>query len=302
MLQHIELRFDSARVQREIRKRDSQLRVSERLQGLSPDEQIACLIAERALGAIATANDVRPRQGAVDAFLDYPDGRRAALEVTQLATDGGASRQLGELLRRDGSGWPSPGKWWWNVQIGHPRDLPRLRKIFNKIVLLCESVGVKEPGRLRRLPWAEIDDDVRWLVEDSSVQMWGHPNRLATDDHRVPKSIVTQPSAAVCPDEPFNELDDALSAAFEITNIQRHLTKLRRTQADERHLFLVVDMYDLPFTLFDALVFGDRLPAGAPALPDDLTHLWLAPESCRRVLIGTSAGWDETRDIPLGDI
>jgi hypothetical protein len=55
--------------------------------------------------------------------------------------------------------------------------------------------------------------------------------------------------------------------------------------------------YDLPFCLFGALGFGDRLPAGVPGLPDGLTHLWLAPEYCRRVLIGTSGGWAETRDI-----
>ena len=84
----------------------------ERLQGLDPDEQIACLIAERALGATATANDVPPRQGAVDAFLDYPDGRRGAFEVTQLAADGGASLHLDSLLEQDGYGWPLPGKWW----------------------------------------------------------------------------------------------------------------------------------------------------------------------------------------------
>jgi hypothetical protein len=267
----------------------------ERLGGLDEVEQTACLIAERALGAKATPYDVAGRQGAVEAFLDYPDGRRGAFEVTHLATDDGASFQLQSLLGSEGYRWLSPGKWWWTIQIGHPRDLPRLRKVFDKIVLLCESVGVREP---RHLPSAETDDDVRWLVEESSVQMRGHPNRLATDEHRVPRSLITQPAVGGFPDGAFNGLDDALSAAFDTTNIQRHLTKLRRTQADERHLFLVVDVYDLPFTLFDALVFGDRLPAGAPALPHDLTHLWLAPVSCRRVLIGTSAGWDETRDIP----
>lgn len=113
----------------------------DRLDGLDPVEHIACRIAERALGAIATANDMAPRQGAVDAFLDYTDGRRGAFEVTQLATDGGASLQLDSLLGRDGFGWPLPGKWWWTIEIGHPRDLPQLRNIFDKIVLLCESVG-----------------------------------------------------------------------------------------------------------------------------------------------------------------
>jgi hypothetical protein len=72
--------------------------VLERLHGLDHVEQIACRIAERTVGAMATTNDVAPRQSAVDAFLDYPDGRRGAFEVTQLATDGGASDQLDSLL------------------------------------------------------------------------------------------------------------------------------------------------------------------------------------------------------------
>jgi hypothetical protein len=37
----------------------------ERLEGLDEVEQTACLIAERALGAVATAYEVAGRQGAV---------------------------------------------------------------------------------------------------------------------------------------------------------------------------------------------------------------------------------------------
>jgi hypothetical protein len=72
---------------------------------------------------------VPTKQGVVDAFLDYPDGHRGAFEVTQLATDGGNSLQLESLLARDGHEWPLPGKWWWTINIEHPRDLPSLRKI-----------------------------------------------------------------------------------------------------------------------------------------------------------------------------
>jgi hypothetical protein len=249
---------------------------------------------ERTLGAVATANDVAPRQGAVDAFLDYPDGRRGAFEVTQLATDGGASLHLDSLLARDGFGWPLPGKWWWTIEIEDRRDLPRLRNIYAKIIRRCESVGVTHP---RHLPMAEVDADVRWLVRESSVQMQGHPTVAATDGHRVRRTMINQRSTWGGSDETFSQLDEALSTAFDTTLIQRHLAKLRRTQADERHLFLVVGLYDLDFSLFDALGSSDRLPAGAPALPDGLTHLWLAPVYCHRVLIGTSAGWAETRDI-----
>jgi hypothetical protein len=80
-------------------------------------------------------------------------------------------------------------------------------------------------------------------------------------------------------------------------HIQSHVAKLKRTPADERHLFLVVGVYDWSFSLFDALGSGERLPGGAPALPEGLTHLWLAAEYCWRVLIGTSEAWAETRDI-----
>jgi hypothetical protein len=161
--------------------------VLERLAGLDEDEQTACLIAERTLGATATAYDVPPRQGAVDAFLDYPDGRRGAFEVTWLAADGGASLHLGSLLKRDSVRWPLPGKWWWTVKVGHPRDLPRLRDIYTKIVLLCENVGVTDP---RRLALDDIDEDVRWLVEESSVQMEGYPDVPATDR----RAMITPPS------------------------------------------------------------------------------------------------------------
>jgi hypothetical protein len=129
----------------------------ERLEGLDEVEQTACLIAERALGAVATAYDVAGRQGAVEALLDYPDGRRGAFEVTQLATDRGASLQLASLLKQDRFRLPLPGKWWWTIKIGHPRDRPRLRSIFAKTALLCESVGVMLAGPV------DLDELDRWM-------------------------------------------------------------------------------------------------------------------------------------------
>jgi len=51
--------------------------------------------------------------------------------------------------------------------------------------------------------------------------------------------MVTQPSVWGGEDETFSLLDEALSTAFDITHIQDHVAKLRRTQADERHLSLL---------------------------------------------------------------
>jgi hypothetical protein len=267
----------------------------ERLKGLDELEQTACLIAERALGARATPYDVAGRQGAVDAFLDYSDGRRGAFEVTQLAADDGASLHLDSLLKRDGYGWPLPGQWWWTINIRDPKDLLRLPSVYAKIIRVCESVGVTQP---QHLPMAEVDADVRWLVLESSVRMKGHPEVPATDEHRTRRAVITPPSTWGGSDETFSQLDEALSTAFGMDHIRGHLDKLRRTQADERHLFLVVGVRDLAFSLFGALGFDDNLPAGAPALPNGLTHLWLAPVYGHRVLIGTAPGWAETRDRP----
>ncbi len=66
--------------------------MSDRLEGLSPQEKAACLIAEKVLGAVATPWDVDGRQGVVDAMLTLPGGARAAFEVTALAAVG-ASKQ-----------------------------------------------------------------------------------------------------------------------------------------------------------------------------------------------------------------
>jgi hypothetical protein len=191
-------------------------------------------------------------------------------------------------------GWPLPGKWWWTIKIEDLAvDLRRLRNIYAKIILACESVGVKEP---RRLPLAAIDGDVRWLVK-KSVRMQGYPSVPANDAHGPRRATIDRLSTWGGSEEIFSQLDEALSTAFEAKLIQRHLAKLMRTGADERHLFLVVGVRDLPFSLFSALGFEKDLPAGAPALPDGLTHLWLAPEYGHRVLFGTPAGWVETRDI-----
>jgi len=50
-----------------------------------------------------------------------------------------------------------PGKWWWTIKIGHPRDRPRLRSIFAKTALLCESVGVMLAGPV------DLDELDRWM-------------------------------------------------------------------------------------------------------------------------------------------
>jgi hypothetical protein len=56
--------------------------VTDARDGLDNAERLACRVAERVTGATARAWDIEGRNGVVDAFLDYADGRTCAFEVT----------------------------------------------------------------------------------------------------------------------------------------------------------------------------------------------------------------------------
>lgn len=260
----------------------------DRLEGLSAQEKAACLVAEKVLGAVATAWDVNGRQGVVDAMLALPDGRQAAFEVTAVAADG--ALQLDALLGDDDFTWPSPGRWWWTIRVGSRRDLPRLRDSYRRIALLCEAVGATRPEQL----WdrgGNVDRDVAWLVDESSSGMWGHSDVPAVDEDRVRNTLVVPAGRGGGVDHSLSGLAQALSEVFDEPHIQRHVDKLAHAEGDEKHLFIPLHRSALPFAVADGLWTGTVLPPAPPPLPAEVTHLWLAPELGRRVLLWTPEGW-----------
>ena len=264
--------------------------MTDRLKGLSRQEKAACLIAERVLGAVAAPWDVDGRQGVVDAMLTLPDGRQAAFEVTALAAVG--ALQTDALLGQDDFGWPPPGQWWWTIQVGSPRDLPRLKTAYGRIALLCEAAGVSRPEQLW-LRHEDVDPDVAWLVEESTSDMLGHPDVAAVDGDKVRYTMVVPAARGGGVDHSLAGLRQALAEAFAVPPMPRHLEKLTRTEADERHLFIPVHRTALPFAVADGLWAGAALPPEPPPLPAAVTHLWLAPALGRRVLLWTPRGWQE---------
>lgn len=267
--------------------------MTDSLDELDPAERLACRVAERVSGARARAWDVKgvtDRTGAVDAFLDYPDGRLAAFEVTRIASDEKALH-LEYLLGKAGFQWPLPGRWWWELWISDVRDLPRLRQCFEKVVLLCEAANVTRPEHLGLADTDNLDDDVLWLVEESSVSLHGYPNVPAVDGDRVRKAQVTPAGNGGMVDDSLSGLNDALADAFSARHLPGHVAKLARTPADEKHLFAIVHQTDLRFEVASALMFGTTVPEGPAWLPAGISHLWLAPQFSRRVLVGTSSGW-----------
>jgi len=251
-------------------------------------EKAACLLAVRVLEAAeAEAWDVDGRQGVVDAVLTLRDGRKAAFEVTNLAAEG--ALKLAMLLAKDNHKWPLPGDWWWNIEVGSLEDLRRLKQCYENIILICEHAGEPYPYQIAWEPSAH--PDLQWLVSESSSQMTGYPNQLAKD-LKNPGAMVVPVAGGGFIDESLSGFANALSAAFKSPNIEKHFEKLAKADADERHLFIPLHDSALPFSISSELVFEDTLPPDPPPLPDSVTHLWLAPEGSRRVLLWSrDAGW-----------
>jgi hypothetical protein len=257
------------------------------LQSLSRQEREACLIAEKALGAVAEAWDGGGRQGAVDAMLTLRDGRTAAFEVTNLAARG--ALHTASLLARDNHRWPLPGKWFWDIQVDSPSDLERLKATYEKIILICEAAGVADPDRLGWEPSADLD--LRWLVQESKSSMVGHPNHLAKD-MKKPGAMVVSASGGGFIDESMSGFALELGNAFESHHIATHFKKLAQADTDERHLFIALHDSALPFSIASELMFGETLPPGPPPVPHYISHLWLAPAFSRRVLLWSQTeGW-----------
>lgn len=255
------------------------------LQGLARQEREACLIAERSLGAVAEAWDVGGRQGAVDAMLTLPDGRRAAFEVTNLAAKG--ALYTASILARDNHTWRHPGKWFWTINVGSAEDLERLRNNYDKIILLCEAAG--EPYPERRLGWdPAADPELQWLVQSSST-MWGNPDIPAQGRG----AMVVPAAGGGFVDETLAGFAAELGKAFESRHIASHFHKLAEADTEERHLFIALHDSALPFNITSGLTFGETLPCASPPVPDFITHLWLAPAFSRRVLLWSrTKGWD----------
>ena len=258
-----------------------------RLEGLTEQEQAACLIAECSLGAVAQAWDVGGREGAVDAMLTLRDGRTAAFELTALAAEGAI--QTARLLARDEHRWPLPGDWWWTIEVGSPRDLPRAPAELIKNILICEAAEVTHPDSITWSPSA--DSDLQWLVQQSSCNMIGHPESLAKN-MRTPGAMVVPRTSGGFVDKSMSGFADALGAAFENPHIPRHFEKLEKANGVERHLFIALHDSLSRSSISSELMFDDALPSESTPLPDYITHLWLAPGFSRRVLLWSEPeGW-----------
>jgi hypothetical protein len=244
-----------------------------RLDGLKHDERYAAVVVERATGARARAHDVDGRQGAHDIDLRFPDGRRAALEVTTHAGPG--VRRTHALLRRERHTWPNPGTWSWTVDLAEPSDIMRVRAVYGRAITACEAHGVTRPTDLpARVLTADLE--LRWLAEDSQSVLRGAPG-LVQANGRTPGVLVTPKARAAWVDSRLAGLPRAVTELLAVPHVARRVVKVAAaTRVDERHLFVGIGEGGLPDSLYVPLTGPlEALPTEDPEVDEPLSHLWL---------------------------
>lgn len=234
-----------------------------RLERLTRKEQAASRIAERALGAKADPWDVEGRQGAVDARLTLPDGRIAAFEVTAHAA---ASCKPTHCWGGTTNEWPSPGQWWWSIQIGSVKGAAAPARHLRGRRPSLRSACVTRSEDLRRLLLAP-DPDVDWLAMEALSSMQGHPDVPAKDGAKIRHTSVVAREGGGGVDHALAGLRKALLEALQEPNLARHLNKVANAGCDERLLFIIIRLSALPYAVLDGLAFGDRLPPNRRRCP-----------------------------------
>lgn len=229
------------------------------------DEQFAFNVVGRVLGVEVEHFDTGGRQGAVDGILHYPDGHRAALEVSSIGPESEA-KIMGALNdqrhRRD---IPDLSRVW-SVDVPNdylPRDLPKV----DAALLRCERDGF------------DSLDDALWDDESRALLTLGVSAFVVEVAGPVePKAYVHVHGPGGWEGQGIEPLPDELAAHLDAREMQDNLAKLAASGIEERHLFLMVRPSAFSFPVYDSLSFGGSPPTRPPQLPAVLTEVWLASE------------------------
>jgi hypothetical protein len=200
-------------------------------------EQIGARLVGHALGAAASKFDTNGRQSAVDFMLEWPNGRRGALEVTLVTQPASAAWQ--GMAAKEGWRWPASSGW--QFRLAGP-DMPyhRTRRAVLRAVALCDQWSVAAP---QRLP-AEVlhrDPEVEW------VNQVGELRRTSSK----PGVVLLPEVRAGFVEASTSDFTAVVESWLYLPHMPRHVEKVRSVAAvDERHLFLVPVDEVLPARFF----------------------------------------------------
>jgi hypothetical protein len=238
-------------------------------------EAIGAHLVGHALGVTTREFDADGRQAAVDFVLEWPDGRRGALEVTLITEPVTAPWQ--GLAAKESWRWPAPSRWQFRL-AGPDMSYRRTRSVVLQAVATCDEWGVDAPEDLPEHVLRE-EPDIATLHEVGDLRRNGlSPGVVILPAVRSEFVEATSPDFVLI-----------LERWLTLAHMPAHVEKTRSaTEVDERHLFLVPVDEVLP-----ARFFTNDFPAPerAPNGFEGLDGLWVWSNYWHQVLAWRGGTW-----------
>ena len=247
-------------------------------------EQIGAHLVGHALGAAVSKFDTAGRQSAVDFMLEWPNGRRGALEVTLVTSVESAAWQ--GMATKEGWRWPAPSGWEFRVN-GLDMPYQRTRRAVLRAVALCDEWKVDAPDLLA----PEVlhrNPEVDWVNEVGDLRRTS-----------LSPGVVLLPEVrAEFVEASTSDFTAVVESWLHLPHMPRHVVKVRSAAAvDEKHLFLVPVDEVLP-----ARFFTNDFPAPtrSPEGFSGLDGIWVWSNYWHQYLAWRAGTW-QWHDFPADE-
>jgi hypothetical protein len=255
-------------------------------------ELIAGNVVRRRTGADVTLQDDGRANSLPDLLIDYPDGRRAFGEVTT-TSDPTYTRTFAELTingsypRRVER--PDLARVWTVIIAGEADVRPLLADAPRLLQLLGDSEGLLED--LRQFP-ALVRSSNAGAVQLSGLGVLEAYSR-ELEEEEAGALVVMLEGISASRGPHWDALLQFVEAKLISSGWRDNREKLASSELPERHLFVEIS-FSPPGEPWFALARDRRdLPPRAPALPPEITHLWLLTNSGRCLAWWPDTGWQD---------
>jgi hypothetical protein len=208
-----------------------------------------------------------------DLTVNYPTRALAAVEITAAAAP--ASVELWKLMNDNHGGrWHVEGlRGGWLVAVIPSARQKRLQAELPLLLSALETAGIRDLQHDvdQGLPWSKVADDlgVASARQSAGTQFPGSVYLTIEEPIERRAGFVSAGSEAIA-----SWVSEFLGSVKQADV----LAKLKRSGAEERHVFVLVPGFSVaPFAVAELLIRDDPpAPAAPPLLPREVTHVWVA--------------------------
>lgn len=236
-------------------------------------EQAALAVVAAHLGVQVFLHDDQTEPGMYDLRAELGGRRFAAIEVTA-AEDERRAADFGALARGRGTVRVPQLQSGWLVYLREGAKIREVKRRLPTLLVEMERAGLTE--LVTSSGWFGED------LEDLRERLWAS-GVAAVYEHPNPGPGVISMTGAAYATWLSTDPDDVVSFVESFVESRpSDVAKLGRSSGDERHMFIWSGMFSTAEGELRALALDiNQMPARAPRLPPEVTHVWVASETAR---------------------